>query len=75
MVAAEDLGSYYRVPPDLHSLNYGKYIEEGEIKISEATDYNSHNTTRLDIPGLQALLMKSAFMQAILRGEAVEAEE
>jgi len=75
MVAAEDLGSYYRVPPDLRSLNYGKYIEEGEIKISEATDYNSHNTTRLDIPGLQALLMKSAFMQAILRGEAVEAEE
>jgi len=46
MVAAEDLGSYYRVPPDLRSLNYGKYIEEGEIKISEATDKrcNSNST-------------------------------
>jgi len=75
MVAAEDLGSYYRVPPDLRDLNYGKFIEHGEIKISEATDYNSHNTTRLDVPGMQALLMKLRFMQATVRGEMVEAEE
>ena len=26
MVAAEDLGSYYRVPPDLRVLNYGKFV-------------------------------------------------
>lgn len=38
MVAAEDLGGYYRVPPDLRDLNYGKFVEEGEVKISEATD-------------------------------------
>jgi UDP-glucose 4-epimerase len=75
MVAAEDLGGYYRVPPDLRDLNYGKYVEQGEIKISEATDYNSHNTERLDIAGMQALLMKLRFMQAIARGEHVEAEE
>ncbi len=75
MVAAEDLGGYYRVPPDLRDLNYGKFMEQGEVKISEATDYNSHNTERLDIPGMQALLMKLRFMQAIARGEHVEPEE
>jgi UDP-N-acetylglucosamine 4,6-dehydratase len=75
MVAAEDLGGYYRVPPDLRDLNYGKFVEQGEVKISEATDYNSHNTERLDISGMQALLMKVRFMQATLRGELVDAEE
>lgn len=75
MAAAEDLGGYYRVPPDLRDLNYGKYVEQGELRISEATDYNSHNTTRLDVAGMQALLMKLRFMQATVRGEVVEAEE
>lgn len=75
MVAAEDLGGYYRVPPDLRDLNYGKFVEQGETKISEATDYNSHNTERLDIPAMQALLMKLRFMQSIARGEHVEPEE
>ena len=75
MVAAEDLGGYYRVPPDLRDLNYGKFVEQGETKISEATDYNSHNTQRLDVAGMQALLMKLRFMQAIARGEHVEPEE
>jgi UDP-N-acetylglucosamine 4,6-dehydratase len=75
MVAAEDLGGYYRVPPDLRDLNYGKFVEQGETKISEATDYNSHNTERLDVVGMQALLMKLRFMQAIARGEHVELEE
>jgi UDP-glucose 4-epimerase len=75
MVAAEDLGGYYRVPPDLRDLNYGKFVEQGETKISEATDYNSHNTERLDVAGMQALLMKLRFIQAIARGEHVEPEE
>src|SRR5574343_99695 len=68
MVAARDLGGYYRVPPDLRDLNYGKYVEQGETQISNAEDYNSHNTTRLDVAGMQALLLKLRFMPAIVRG-------
>jgi UDP-glucose 4-epimerase len=75
MVSAQDLGGYYRVPPDLRDLNYGKFVEQGEVRISEATDYNSHNTTRLDVAGMAALLMKLRFMQATMRGEVVEEEE
>jgi UDP-glucose 4-epimerase len=75
MVAAKDLGDYYKIPPDLRDLNYGKFFEEGETEISKATEYTSHNTTRLDIEGMQALLMKLGFMQATVRGEHVEPEE
>lgn len=75
MVAAQDLGGYYCVPPDLRDLNYGKFVEQGEIEISKAVEYSSHNTIRLDVNGMQELLMKLRFMQAILRGEHVEPEE
>ena len=75
MVSAQDLGGYYRVPPDLRDLNYGKYVEQGEVKISEATDYNSHNTTRLDVSCMKDLLMKLRFMQSTVRGESVDPEE
>ncbi len=75
MVAAEDLGGYYRVPPDLRDLNYGKFVEVGEVKITQATDYNSHNTDQLDIPRMQALLEKVRFIQATLKGEQLDAEE
>lgn len=75
MVAAEDLGGYYRVPPDLRDLNYGKYVERGQIEISQSVEYNSHNTTRLDVEGMQELLMKLRFMQATLGNEQVEPEE
>jgi UDP-glucose 4-epimerase len=69
MAAAEDLGNYYRVPPDLRDLNYGKFVEEGEQKISKLDDYNSHNTERLDKDGMKRLLMKLDFVRAIVDGE------
>ena len=75
MVAAQDLGDYYRVPPDLRDLNYDKFFEQGEIQISESVDYNSHNTNQLDVDGMKMLLMKLRFMRAITRGEDVQAEE
>lgn len=75
MAAAEDLGEYFRVPPDLRDLNYGKFVEEGERKISESDDYNSHNTTRLDKSGMQELLMKLDFIRAIVRGENAQPQD
>lgn len=69
MAAAEDRGGYFRIPPDLRDLNYGKFVEEGEQKISKFDDYNSHNTERLDTAGMRELLMKLDFMRTIARGE------
>ena len=75
MACAEDMGDYFRIPPDLRDLNYAKFVEQGEEKISRTEDYNSHNTVRLDIAGMQQLLFKLNFMSAIQRGEHVAAEE
>jgi UDP-glucose 4-epimerase len=73
-VAAQDLGGYYRIPPDARDLNYGKFVEQGEIKISEAVDYNSHNTSQLDINSIKALLLELPFIQALQRGKSEEVE-
>ena len=62
-VTSEDLGGYFRVPPDLRDLNYGKFVEQGEVEISQSTDYNSHNTEQLDVDGMQKLLMKLSFIR------------
>ncbi|WP_410481567.1 polysaccharide biosynthesis protein [Pseudomonas plecoglossicida] len=75
MACAEDMGDYYRVPPDLRDLNYSKYVEQGEEKISHTEDYNSHNTHRLDVAQMQALLLKLDFIKAIQRGEHATPEE
>ena len=64
MAAAEDLDAYFRIPPDLRDLNYEKFVEQGETRISRADDYHSHNTTRLDVAGTTALLMKLAMVRA-----------
>lgn len=73
--SAEDLGGYYRVPPDLRDLNYEKFFELGEKRISEAVDYNSHNTTRLDVTGMKALLLKLEFIRALVEGRPAEAAD
>jgi len=75
MACAEDMGDYFRVPPDLRDLNYSKFVEQGEEKISTMEDYNSHNTERLDVEGMQNLLLKLDFMRAIQRGEHATPEE
>ena len=72
MVSAEDQGNYFRIPPDLRDLNYGKFVEQGEKKISQSEDYNSHNTTRLDIKGMKELLLKLSFIRDLLEGKTAE---
>jgi UDP-N-acetylglucosamine 4,6-dehydratase/5-epimerase len=57
MARAEDLGGYYRIPSDNRDLNYNKYFIEGEEEISEAQDYNSHNTERLNVEQIKEKLL------------------
>ncbi len=75
MVAAKDLGNYYCVPPDLRDLNYEKFMDQGEVKISISEDYNSHNTNRLDSQSMKELLLKLEFMQKIIQGEHADPED
>jgi len=75
LASAEDLGDYYRVPPDGRDLNYAKFVEQGERNISRSEDYNSHNTRRLNVAEMKQLLLKLEFMQRIARGEVATPED
>jgi UDP-N-acetylglucosamine 4,6-dehydratase/5-epimerase len=69
MASAEDLGEYFRIPPDGRDLNYAKYVEQGEKRITHAGEYNSHNTEQLDVDQMAELLLKLEFIQRVVRGE------
>ena len=78
MACARDMGNYFRVPPDGRDLNYAKFVEQGEARLTQSShseEYHSHNTTRLDVEGMKALLLKLEFMQRIARGEHAVAED
>ena len=72
MIFAEDMGDYYRIKPDLRDLNYGKFVDQGEVEISSTVDYNSHNTTRLDLEEMKSLLMKLTYIQAAVSGNFMQ---
>jgi UDP-glucose 4-epimerase len=57
MVKAIDMGNYFRIPADNRDLNYNKYFEEGEEVITQAGEYHSHNTHRLDEDELTQLIL------------------
>jgi UDP-glucose 4-epimerase len=68
MANAEDLGDYFRIPCDERDLNYGKYFTEGQEKVSQFEDYNSHNTQRLTVTEIKDKLLKLDFIQQELEG-------
>jgi UDP-N-acetylglucosamine 4,6-dehydratase len=63
MVKTKDLGGYYRIPADERDLNYALYFSEGEEEISHQEDYTSHNTERLNIEQVKALLLELDFIR------------
>ena len=63
MLRAEDMGDYYRIPCDTRDLNYDKFFTEGSEDVARMEDYHSHNTRRLDVEGMKALLLKLRFIQ------------
>lgn len=64
---AEDHGHYFRVRADNRDLNYGAYFSEGAPELSDAEDYTSHNTLRLDVEGMAEVLRTLPYVQAELK--------
>lgn len=66
MAKARDRGYYYQIPADNRDLNYNQYVIEGETKIAQCEDYTSHNTERLSVEQIKALLLELDYIQAEL---------
>jgi UDP-N-acetylglucosamine 4,6-dehydratase len=54
---AQDMGDYWRVTMDGRGLDYAKYFTEGDTEEAAIDDYTSHNTERLDVAQVKALLL------------------
>ncbi len=66
MVTAVDMDKYYRIPSDTRDLNYSQYFEDGEV-ITEAEDYHSHNTHRLNESEMKEMLLSLREIQSDLK--------
>lgn len=69
LARAEDMGDYYRIPADIRDLNYAAYTDEGDASQTARIAYDSHTGERLDVAGVEALLLtlpdvRSALAQA-----------
>ncbi len=67
-VVAEDMGGFYRVPADQRDLNYDKYFVEGDKKLTDEVEYNSHNTERLNVEQVKERLLKLEYVRKELQG-------
>lgn len=63
MVRAIDLGDYFMVPSDNRDLNYSKYFSKGQPEFSQAQDYTSHNTRRLNKEEMKEMLLSLDYVR------------
>ena len=67
---AVDMGDFYRVPADNRTLNYDKYFTEGDQKRCELSEFNSDNTSRLDVKQTMEKIASLEYIQNELNGIA-----
>jgi len=64
--SAQSMDNYFRIPPDLRDLNYRKFVEVGELKITSSTDFNSKNTRQLTLEEIKTMLLTLPYLQSRL---------
>ncbi len=66
---AIDMGNFYRVPCDKRGLNYDKYFKDGDIGRNTITEFNSNNTTLLDVAQTKEKLALLQYIKDRLKEE------
>lgn len=66
MAKATNLDNFYQIPADNRDLNYSDYFENGNVITSDVEDYNSHNTTRLNIEQVKSKLLSLDYVKSQL---------
>jgi UDP-N-acetylglucosamine 4,6-dehydratase/5-epimerase len=52
-----DMDGFFKVPSDTRDLNYDKYFVDGNKKLATTGEYNSNNTTQLDVEAIKDKLL------------------
>jgi UDP-glucose 4-epimerase len=77
MLRSIELGNYFCIPPDGRDLNYNKFIDQGEMHLTQKfnpEEYHSHNAMQLNVKDMKELLLKLDFIRRILQGESASSE-
>jgi len=69
MARTIDMGDYYCIMPDIRDLNYEKFFEKGEEKITHSEDYTSETTEILSVEELSKVLLELDFIKDELKSE------
>ena len=72
---AVDMGKFYRVPADNRGLNYYKYFKEGDEKRNVLTEFNSNNTTMLNVEETKAKIASLQYIKDELAKMKAEKNE
>lgn len=72
---AVDMGKFYRVPADNRGLNYDKYFKEGDEKRNVLTEFNSNNTTMLNVEETKAKIASLQYIKDELAKMKAEKNE
>jgi Predicted nucleoside-diphosphate sugar epimerases len=65
-LVAQDMGNFFRIPADTRDLNYDKYYSDGSRLLSSQIEYNSNNTTRLNLQQIKQKLMELEYVRTEL---------
>ncbi|MCR5735025.1 MAG: polysaccharide biosynthesis protein, partial [Lachnospiraceae bacterium] len=60
---AIDMGNFYRVPADQRDLNYDKYFTDGNQERTKLSEFNSNNTTILNVEQVKEKLMTLEYIR------------
>lgn len=57
LARAQDMGDYFRIEADKRDLNYGAYVEQGDLSQHLYNDYDSHTVDRMSVAEVEELLL------------------
>ena len=60
---AIDMGEFYRVPCDKRSLNYDKYLKQGDVERNHLVEFNSSNTQLLNVEQVKQKLLTLQYVR------------
>ncbi len=62
-LSAVDMGDFYRVPADTRDLNYDNYFSNGSEERVKLSEFDSNNTTLLDVEQVKEKILKLEYIQ------------
>jgi UDP-N-acetylglucosamine 4,6-dehydratase len=71
---AVELGDYFQIKADNRDLNYGVYVDVGDLEQQQYQDYDSHTVERMTVAQVKRMLLTIPEVVAELRAAGIDPE-